>query len=155
MKRVCVFCGSSLGNRPVYAETAREMGRLLGERGIGLVYGGGRVGLMGVVADSALAAGAEDLGTHFGDTLYAREVDHLVDNEFARTGDDVLWRRTKCGLHLTEAQRAAVTEYVRRRVEATVPRRGEATAAGSVGSRAAVATGIDSSVTPGIEAAPR
>jgi len=62
MTRVCVFCGSSRGNRPVYADTARELGRLLGERGIGLVYGGGRVGLMGVVADAALAAGAEVTG---------------------------------------------------------------------------------------------
>jgi len=60
----------------------------------------------------------EDLGTHFGSTLYAREVDHMVDNEFARTGDDVLWRRTKCGLHLSEAQRAAVGEYVKRRAGA-------------------------------------
>jgi uncharacterized protein (TIGR00730 family) len=56
--RVCVFCGSSRGNRPVYAETARELGTLLGQRGIGLVYGGGHVGLMGYVAAAALAAGA-------------------------------------------------------------------------------------------------
>ena len=62
MRRVCVFCGSNRGNRPVYAETARELGRLLGERGIGLVYGGGRVGLMGIVADAALEAGAEVTG---------------------------------------------------------------------------------------------
>src|SRR5439155_25281883 len=56
---------------------------------------------------------AEDLGTHFGDTLFAREVDHLVDNEFARTGDDVLRRRTKCGLHMSDDQRNAVGEYVK------------------------------------------
>jgi len=62
MTRVCVFCGSSRGNRPVYADTARELGRLLGERGIGLVYGGGRVGLMGIVADAALESGAEVTG---------------------------------------------------------------------------------------------
>jgi uncharacterized protein (TIGR00730 family) len=62
MKRVCVFCGSSPGNRAVYADTAREMGTLLGQRGIGLVYGGGRNGLMGIVADAALASGAEVTG---------------------------------------------------------------------------------------------
>jgi uncharacterized protein (TIGR00730 family) len=62
MTRVCVFCGSNRGNKPIYADTARELGTLLGERGIGLVYGGGRVGLMGIVADSALAAGAEVTG---------------------------------------------------------------------------------------------
>jgi uncharacterized protein (TIGR00730 family) len=62
MTRVCVFCGSNRGNRPVYADAARELGTLLGERGIGLVYGGGRVGLMGVVADAALEAGAEVTG---------------------------------------------------------------------------------------------
>jgi glycerol-3-phosphate dehydrogenase len=58
------------------------------------------------------------LGTHFGSTLFSCEVDHLVDNEFARIGDDVLWRRTKCGLHLDPSQRAAVGDYVKRRVAA-------------------------------------
>jgi glycerol-3-phosphate dehydrogenase len=53
-----------------------------------------------------------DLGTHFGDTLYAREVDWLIAQEWARTGDDVLWRRTKCGLHMSEGQRSAVADYV-------------------------------------------
>jgi uncharacterized protein (TIGR00730 family) len=62
MTRVCVFCGSSPGNRSSYTDAAVELGTLLGRRGIGLVYGGGRNGLMGVVADSALAAGAEVTG---------------------------------------------------------------------------------------------
>jgi uncharacterized protein (TIGR00730 family) len=62
MTRVCVFCGSSPGNRSSYTGAAVELGTLLGRRGIGLVYGGGRNGLMGVVADSALAAGAEVTG---------------------------------------------------------------------------------------------
>lgn len=62
MKRVCVFCGSSVGARPVYAEAARQMGRLLAARGIGLVYGGGHVGLMGVLADAMLAEGGEVIG---------------------------------------------------------------------------------------------
>jgi len=62
MRRLCVFCGSSAGARPAYTEAAKAMGRLLAERGIGLVYGGGDVGLMGVVADAALAAGGEVIG---------------------------------------------------------------------------------------------
>lgn len=62
MKRVCVFCGSSPGINPVYMETARQVGRLLAERGMGLVYGGGSVGLMGAVADGALEAGGEVIG---------------------------------------------------------------------------------------------
>ncbi len=75
MKRVCVFCGSSPGTRPVYAEAARSMGRLLAERGIGLVYGGGRVGLMGEVADAVLAAGGEVTGV-IPRGLMEREVGH-------------------------------------------------------------------------------
>jgi uncharacterized protein (TIGR00730 family) len=75
MKRVCVFCGSSAGNRPVYAEAARATGRLLAERGIGLVYGGGNVGLMGVVADAVLAAGGEVTGV-IPRQLMEREVGH-------------------------------------------------------------------------------
>lgn len=62
LSRVCVFCGSSPGARVEYAEAARAMGRTLAERGIGLVYGGGSVGLMGEVAGAALAAGGEVIG---------------------------------------------------------------------------------------------
>ncbi|MCE9561707.1 MAG: TIGR00730 family Rossman fold protein [Planctomycetes bacterium] len=62
MKSVCVFCGSASGTNPAYAVTARELGRALAERALGLVYGGGRVGLMGEVATSALAAGGAVLG---------------------------------------------------------------------------------------------
>jgi glycerol-3-phosphate dehydrogenase len=54
-----------------------------------------------------------DLGTFFGHTLYAAEVDYLVAQEWARSADDVLWRRTKCGLHLTAVQRTAVAAYLR------------------------------------------
>jgi uncharacterized protein (TIGR00730 family) len=75
MKRVCVFCGSSAGRRPVYAEAARATGRLLAERGIGLVYGGGNVGLMGEVADAVLAAGGEVTGV-IPRALMEREVGH-------------------------------------------------------------------------------
>jgi glycerol-3-phosphate dehydrogenase len=56
---------------------------------------------------------AGDLGTFFGHTLYAAEIDYLVAHEWARSADDVLWRRTKCGLHLTLDQRNAVAAYLR------------------------------------------
>lgn len=75
MERVCVFCGSSEGSRPEYAEAARRMGEELAHRGIGLVYGGGRVGLMGAVADAALASGGEVVGV-IPDALVSREVGH-------------------------------------------------------------------------------
>jgi len=62
------------------------------------------------------AAGVEALGKHFGADLYAREVDYLLAREWARKGDDILWRRTKAGLHLAPGERAVVTEYVRRHI---------------------------------------
>ncbi len=62
MKRLCVFCGSSPGARPAYVATALALGRLLADRGIGVVYGGASVGLMGAVADGALAGGGEVIG---------------------------------------------------------------------------------------------
>src|SRR5687768_5765986 len=62
MKRVCVFCGSSAGNQPRYRIEAERLGRLLVERGLALVYGGGSVGLMGVIADAVLAAGGAVTG---------------------------------------------------------------------------------------------
>ncbi len=60
--RICVFCGSSPGRSPAYAAAAAELGAELGRRGIGLVYGGGDVGLMGLLADATLAAGGEVIG---------------------------------------------------------------------------------------------
>ena len=56
LKSICVFCGASPGARPVYHEAAETLGRSLAERGVTLIYGGGAVGLMGVVADAALDA---------------------------------------------------------------------------------------------------
>jgi hypothetical protein len=76
MARLCVFCGSSTGRDPAYAASAAQVGRILAERGIGLVYGGGRVGLMGVLADAALAAGGEVIGV-IPQALLDREVGHL------------------------------------------------------------------------------
>jgi uncharacterized protein (TIGR00730 family) len=75
MRRVCVFCGSSPGARPAYAEAAAEMGRLLASEGIGLVYGGGQVGLMGVLADAVLAEGGEIVGV-IPQALVDREIGH-------------------------------------------------------------------------------
>jgi uncharacterized protein (TIGR00730 family) len=60
--RICVYTGSRPGSRPEYEQAARSFGTLLAERGIGLVYGGGHLGLMGVIADAALAAGGEVVG---------------------------------------------------------------------------------------------
>ncbi|SOB80516.1 hypothetical protein SAMN06297144_1100 [Sphingomonas guangdongensis] len=62
MKRLAIYCGSATPADPVYIDNAREVGRTLAERGIGVVYGGGRLGLMGAVADAALAAGGEVIG---------------------------------------------------------------------------------------------
>jgi uncharacterized protein (TIGR00730 family) len=77
LTRVCVFCGSSAGTQPEYRESAESLARELAARGIGLVFGGGCVGLMGVVADAALAAGAEAIGVI---------PQHLVDREIAHRG---------------------------------------------------------------------
>lgn len=62
MKRICVFCGSRPGVRPAYRAAAEALGALFAERGIELVYGGGNVGLMGIVADACLAAGGRVVG---------------------------------------------------------------------------------------------
>jgi uncharacterized protein (TIGR00730 family) len=75
MKRICVFCGSSPGVRPEYADAARAMGRALAEQGLALVYGGGRVGLMGIVADAVMQAGGQAIGV-IPEALMRREVGH-------------------------------------------------------------------------------
>lgn len=62
MKNICVFCGSSAGKNPAYRASAAEFGKLLAECNLTLVYGGGKVGLMGVLADSALALGGKCIG---------------------------------------------------------------------------------------------
>ena len=62
MKAVCVYCGSNAGNKPAYAERAAALGARLAREKLALVYGGGNVGLMGIVADAALAAGGEVIG---------------------------------------------------------------------------------------------
>jgi predicted Rossmann-fold nucleotide-binding protein len=59
MWRVCVFCGSNAGSGPVYADSARRLGEIVGRRGLSVVYGGGHIGLMGVLADAVLQAGGK------------------------------------------------------------------------------------------------
>ena len=75
MKSVCVFCGSNPGNEPVYAAGARAMGAEIARRGLVLVYGGGAVGLMGIVANAALEAGGEVHGV-IPRALREKEVGH-------------------------------------------------------------------------------
>lgn len=75
MKRVCVFAGSSAGSQPEYRGTAEELGRVLAMRQMGLVYGGARVGLMGVVADAVLASRGQVTGV-IPEALIAKEVAH-------------------------------------------------------------------------------
>ena len=75
MKRICVFAGSSAGARRSYRNTAEDLGRTLARRGIGVVFGGGRVGLMGVLADAALGAGGDVIGV-IPKALDAKELGH-------------------------------------------------------------------------------
>ena len=75
MRRVCVYCGSRTGADPIHRERAEELAALLAERGLGVVYGGGAVGLMGAVADTVLAAGGEVIGVIPG-LLADRELAH-------------------------------------------------------------------------------
>ncbi len=96
--RVCVYCGSSPGNDPRFAAGARAFGEALARRGIGIVYGGGRVGLMGVVADAALAAGGEVIG------VIPR---FLEEREVAHTGVDL---RVVASMHERKAMMAELSD---------------------------------------------
>lgn len=96
MKRLAIYCGSATPADPVYIESARAIGRTLAERGIGVVYGGGRLGLMGAIADSALAAGGEVIGVI---------PQALVDAEVAHRGLTEL--HVVSGMH---ARKAAFTD---------------------------------------------
>lgn len=75
LRRVCIFCGSSFGANPEYQNAAESFARLLATNGIGVVYGGASVGLMGAVADAALAAGGEVIGV-LPHSMMAREIGH-------------------------------------------------------------------------------
>ncbi|MBM4123864.1 MAG: TIGR00730 family Rossman fold protein [Nitrospira sp.] len=75
MKRICVFCGSREGTRPVYAEAARAVGSMLASEGIGLVYGGGGIGLMKILADAVLDEGGTVIGV-IPQALTVQEIAH-------------------------------------------------------------------------------
>jgi uncharacterized protein (TIGR00730 family) len=75
IKSICVYCGSNAGAKPEYAATAKALGQTLAARGFTLVYGGGKVGLMGIVADAVLAAGGKVIGV-IPEFLALREVAH-------------------------------------------------------------------------------
>jgi uncharacterized protein (TIGR00730 family) len=85
-KWICVFCASAAGASPIYLEAATELGRLMAERGYGLVYGGATVGAMGAVADGALTAGGKVVGV-IPDVIREREIDHkgLTELHVVRT----------------------------------------------------------------------
>jgi uncharacterized protein (TIGR00730 family) len=99
MKRVCVFCGSKVGEGTVYAETARQLGRQLVKRGLGLVFGGGHIGLMGVLADAVLHARGEAVGVIPKD---------LVDKELAHQGLTKL--HVVAGMHERKALMADLSD---------------------------------------------
>src|SRR4051812_18287244 len=85
MKRLCVFCGSAMGTDARYADEARALGQLLVRRGWGLVFGGGHIGLMGVIADAVLAAGGEVIGV-IPQALVDRELAHTRLTELRIVG---------------------------------------------------------------------
>ena len=99
LKSICVFCGSSPGARPAYAAAAEELGRTIATSGRRLVYGGGHVGLMGTVADAALAAGGDVIGVM---------PKHLVDLETAHLGLTEL--RVVHSMHERKAQMADLSD---------------------------------------------
>jgi uncharacterized protein (TIGR00730 family) len=75
MKSLCVYCGASSGNQPVFVQTAVQVGQILAQRGITLIYGGGRVGMMGALADAAMQAGGKVIGV-IPQRLMEREAAH-------------------------------------------------------------------------------
>jgi uncharacterized protein (TIGR00730 family) len=99
MPRLCVFCGSASGKDPLYGEAARSLGKLLVARGLGLVFGAGHIGLMGVIADAVLADGGEAIGV-------IPQV--LVDKELAHRGLTDL--RIVPGMHERKAVMAALSD---------------------------------------------
>ena len=97
--RICVYAGSNPGADPAYGEAAADLARLLAQRGIGVVYGGSRIGMMGAVADAALAVGGEVIG------VVPR---HLVDREVAHSG--LTEQHVVETLHERKAEMAALSD---------------------------------------------
>ncbi len=98
-KRICVFCGSRRGINPAYAAATRALGKCMAAAGIGLVYGGGNIGLMGLLADSVLAHGGESIGV-IPQSLMRREVGHAGLSELIVVGS----------MHERKAQMAALAD---------------------------------------------
>jgi uncharacterized protein (TIGR00730 family) len=98
IESVCVFCGSSAGVRPAYAEAARRLGAELGRRELRLVYGGGDIGLMGILARAAAGAGAEVVG------VIPRKLDALVDQP------ELAELRVTEGMHERKATMASLAD---------------------------------------------
>lgn len=92
MHRICVFAGSGSGHRPAYAEAAAALGELLARRNLGVVFGGGHTGLMGVLADAAMAAGGEVIGV-IPQALRERELAH----------EEVTWLEVVDSMHTRKA----------------------------------------------------
>ena len=99
VRSVCVFCGASIGSNPAYREAAVALGQTIARRGLTLVYGGGAVGLMGVVADAAMAAGGEVVGII---------PQSLVDAEVGHTGLTRL--EVVDGMHARKARMAELSD---------------------------------------------
>lgn len=99
MQRVCVFCGSANGARPSYADAAGELGAALARRSLGLVYGGGSIGLMGIVADAVLRAGGSAIGV-IPRGLYSAEIAHAGLTEL----------RVVSGMHERKAVMASLAD---------------------------------------------
>ena len=96
-KRLCVYCGSSIGAQAAYRDAATELGTLLATSGIELVYGGGHVGLMGTVADAALAAGGQVIGV-IPQALMDRELGHTGIQDLRVVADMHERKMTMAGL---------------------------------------------------------
>ncbi len=99
IKRIAVYCGSAAGGDPAFAAAARTLGAAMVERGIDLVYGGGRLGLMGIVADSVLAGGGK---------VYGVIPQSLVDHEVAHRGCTELF--TVANMHERKARMTDLTD---------------------------------------------
>lgn len=99
LERLCVFCGSRVGNDPLYLERTRTLGAALARRGVGLVYGAGHIGLMGVLADAVLEQGGEAIGVI---------PQALVDRELAHRGLTKL--HVVAGMHERKALMAALAD---------------------------------------------
>jgi uncharacterized protein (TIGR00730 family) len=99
VKRICVFCGSSVGTDPAFSVATKTVGEALARRGLELIYGGGNVGLMGIVADAAIAAGGKVIGVI---------PQSLVDRELAHRGITNL--HTVSSMHERKAMMADLSD---------------------------------------------